>query len=404
MDIKKKSVCIVGGGTAALMLAAELDCNRYDIHIFEKTKSLGNKFLVAGKGGFNLTHSEKADLFVERYEPQEFVQPFFQYFNNLDLRDWLKQNGISTIIGSSGKIYPTKGIKPSTVLSVIKKKLENNNVDIHLGNILISLDKAGNPIFRTSNEKSELFKADIIVFALGGASWKITGSDGAWLNIFNEIEINTKSFEASNCAFKVEWIAEFLMKYEGKPLKNIATSSPEKYIKGELVITKFGLEGGAIYAQSSYLRNQLNESGKAILYIDLKPQLTIDEIEIKLKISRGKKSLSSHISEKLGLEKVKIALLKSIISKQEFADISILAKRIKELPIKILDIGNIDEAISTVGGISLDEIDKNLRLKKLPNHYAIGEMLDWDAPTGGYLLQASFSMAKYLADYLNELH
>lgn len=403
MGKNKKSISIIGGGTAALMLASELNSNIFEIHLYEKTKNIGNKFLVAGKGGFNLTHSENIKSFIEKYEPKEFISPFLTHFNNLDTRTWFENIGIETIIGSSGKIYPAAGINPNTVLKAIKNKLIEKNVEIHYQYKWIGLNEKYYPIFELKDKTNISIASDIVVFALGGASWKVTGSDGSWLNIFKNIGIKTNIFEASNCAFEVIWKSDFISKYEGKPLKNIATFCNNKTIKGELVITRFGIEGGAIYAQSSNLRRQLNQSKKAVIYLDLKPQLDIASIENKLNTPRGKKSISNHIMDQLKLDKTVLSLLKSLISKDDYTNISVLAEKIKNLPLEIVGIEEIDKAISTVGGIALEEVDENLKLNKLPSHYAIGEMLDWDVQTGGYLLQASFSMGNYLANHLNNL-
>ena len=395
----KTKIAIIGGGTAALMLAAELDNGLFDIHIYEKGGSLGKKFLVAGKGGFNLTHAESPATFIEKYDPSKFIKPFFNHFNNQDLRKWYKDIDIPTLIGSSNKIYPIKGITPNQVLKAIINKINNNRVNIHLKHEWIKFSKDFNPTFKIGNE-NETVKVDIVILALGGASWKVTGSDGKWLNILKENGVETKEFEASNCAFKVNWEKDFLNKNEGKPLKNIATKINDKYIKGELVITQFGLEGGAIYAQSGQIRKQLKQTETAKLLLDLKPEFTEKEILEKLNLSS--KSISKYLRDKIKIDNLKLALLKENTSKEEYLNLEKIVRKIKNLPISISGIAPINEAISTVGGISLNAIDQNLKINILPNHYAIGEMLDWDAPTGGYLLQASFSMGNYLAHHLNE--
>lgn len=398
--MKKKQIAIIGGGTGALMLAAELNHEFFDIHIFEKGKNLGDKFLVAGKGGLNLTHSESPDTFAEKYIPSKFIKPFFTHFNNLDTRKWFEDIGIQTMVGSSKKIYPIKGIKPIKVLKAILSKLEENKVNLHFGHEFIDLSSDFQPIFQFGN-KEKIIEADIFIFAMGGASWKVTGSDGKWSQVFKKHNIKTNKFEPSNCAFEIGWKEDFIKVYQGKPVKNILTYYKDKLVKGEFVLTKFGIEGGAIYAMSAEMRNQLNETGKAKLYVDLKPEFSERDILSKINSRQKSKSLTKILKENLNLSSIKLALLKYATNKEEFLNKNILAKKIKKIPLNIIGIATLDEAISTVGGVDLNEVDTNLKLKKLSNHYVIGEMLDWDAPTGGYLLQASLSMGNYLANHLN---
>ncbi len=397
----KNKIVIIGGGVAAMMLAAELDSDLFDINIYEKGIGLGRKFLVAGKGGFNLTHSEPKETFIGRYEPSSFLKPFIEQFNNNDLRKWLENAGIPTMIGSSKKIYPVKGIKPVEVLNAIKGKLRDNNVKLHYNHEFIDISSSGKPVFKHGDLRT-VITADIVVFALGGASWKVTGSDGKWIDILAKAGVETIGFEPSNCAFKVDWSESFLSKNEGKPLKNITTYKKGKTVKGELMITGFGLEGGAIYAMSGLLRKELNEKGKTDILIDLKPNLRSKEIENKFKILSGAKSITNILKQYIKLDKTKIDLIKNYTTKEEFKDIKKLSSVIKNLKVNISGIAEIDEAISTVGGISLNAVDQNMKIKSLPYHYAIGEMLNWDAPTGGYLLQASFSMGYSLASHLNQ--
>ncbi len=249
-------------------------------------------------------------------------------------------------------------------------------------------------------EGGPAIESDITIFALGGSSWKVTGSDGSWTKYFSEKEIEIIPFEASNCAYEIEWNKEFIASAEGKSLKNIAISCAGKSKKGELVITKFGLEGGAIYALSPKIRYELNENKKSVVYMDLKPHLTKEQIRDKLS-ARGNRSIKKLLIDRLSMDEVQIALLMGTLTKDEFTDPDLLTKKIKALPLTIVSSAPLDDAISTVGGIALNEIDENFQLKKLPLTYAIGEMLDWDAPTGGYLLQGCFSMGHYLAAHLN---
>lgn len=405
MNTTKKTVAIIGGGAAALMVAAQLDENKFDVTIYEKNAAVGRKLLVAGEGGFNLTHSEDIEQFISRYTPASFFKPVIAAFTNTDLRRWLQSIGIETYIGTSKRVFPVKGIKPIDVLNAILDVLRKKGVTIKTKYTWEGWDDNEQLIFANSfatgsSKQTYRVKADIVVFALGGASWKVTGSDGFWARYFVEKRINILTFQPSNCAFEIKWKNEFIEQAEGKSLKNVLLRCSDKEKKGELVITKFGLEGGAVYALSGAIRTQLNQIGYAELFLDIKPMFSLQEIEHKL-YNRGNKSLSKQLEDELNIKSVQLSLLKSVLNKEEFTNNKILAARIKKLPLIITATAPIDEAISTVGGISLEEIDSRLQLKKIPNHYVIGEMLDWDAPTGGYLLQGCFSMGYWVAKKIN---
>ncbi len=402
----KKTIAIIGGGASALALAAMLDESLFDITIYERHATLGRKFLVAGDGGFNLTHGEDLEAFLMRYtvpfsnnSNHQNIENSLRNFTNLDTRNWLKNIGIETFIGSSNRVFPTKGIKPIEVLYAILLVLKNKQIKLKTKCFWQGWN-AQNELIFLQNGIETAIKADIIVFSLGGASWRKTGSDGTWASFFEEKGISTMPFQASNCAYKIAWSDGFLLKSEGKSLKNIALKCGDKVKKGEVVVTKFGLEGGAIYALSAPIREQLNESQKATIYLDLKPVLSVADIINKL-TEKNIKPLTTLLKEQLHLPDVAVALLKNQLTKDEFIHIPTLATLIKNIPLSITAAAPIDEAISTVGGVPFDEVDEHFQLKKMPNHYAIGEMLDWDAPTGGYLLQECFSMGAYVAKWLN---
>ncbi|MDP1743947.1 MAG: NAD(P)-dependent oxidoreductase [Bacteroidota bacterium] len=396
----KRAIAIIGGGPAAMMLAATLNEQKFDVTIYEKNSALGRKFLVAGDGGFNLTHSENTEQFISRYTPASFFSSIITSFTNTDLRNWLTNIGIETFVGSSKRVFPLKGIKPIDVLNAILAVLKKKNVSIKTRHTWKGWNN-NELIFETANQPINV-KVDIAIFALGGGSWQVTGSDGSWTNYFSEKEIDIIPFQASNCAYEIKWGNEFIKIAEGASLKNISLKCGDKEKKGELVITRFGLEGGSIYALSAEIRKQLNSNNTAKIFLDLKPSLTV--VEIKNKISnKGNKSLSKHLENELNLNPVQLALLKTVLSKTDFTNIETLSEKIKNLELIITSAAPVDEAISTVGGISLNEIDNNFQLKKLPGQYVIGEMLDWDAPTGGYLLQGCFSMGYFLAKRLNEI-
>ncbi len=394
----KKSVAIIGGGPSAFLLAAFLDASKFDVTIYEKNKTTGRKFLVAGKGGFNLTHSEPIEQLIKRYTPSEFSEEALLNFTNTDFRDWLEQIDIPTYIGSSKRVYPKEGIKPIEVLSAILNHLKEKGVEIKYEQTFTNWDTNNNPII---NNKT--IKADYTVFALGGGSWKITGSDGSWLETFSKKGINTKPFQASNCGYEIDWKSNFIQKNEGTPLKNIAISCGDYTQKGEAVITKFGLEGNAIYALSPQIREQLDTNATASIFIDFKPSLPLENVLSKIK-SSNQKNTTATLKKELKLSSAQIDILKTYLSKETYLNTETLANNIKKFPFEIINTATIDEAISTVGGIDLDVLSKNFELKNSPNQYCIGEMIDWDAPTGGYLLQACASIGVSLAKHLNKIN
>jgi uncharacterized flavoprotein (TIGR03862 family) len=394
----KKSVSIIGGGPAAFLLAAFLDPQKFNVSIYEKNKTLGRKFLVAGKGGFNLTHSEPIAQLIERYTPSHFIQEALLDFDNHDFQKWIDLMGVPTYIGSSKRVYPESGIKPIAVLNAILDVLNKRGVAIHYQYNWTGWDAKHDIVFNADS----VVKSDYTIFAIGGGSWKVTGSDGTWLGLFKKQGVDVVSFKASNCAYRVNWELDFIDKHEGNPLKNIAISCGGKTQKGELVITRFGLEGNAIYAISPQIREELEKNQTATVFLDLKPTLSYADLLEKIKKSNLKKT-SEKLQKELKLNPAQIGLLKTYLSKEIYLNTEVLAQNIKKLPIEITGSALLDEAISTTGGIKLSSLDENFQLKIMNNHYCIGEMLDLDAPTGGYLLQSCFSMGVYLARHLNSL-
>lgn len=397
MQLKKK-VTIIGGGPSALLMAAFLDTKKFDVTIYEKNKTVGRKFLVAGKGGFNITHSESTEQLINRYSPSDFLEEALQNFTNTDFRYWLKKIGIPTYIGSSKRIYPEEGIKPIKVLNAILDYLKEKGITTIYNHTFSDWDADDNPII---NEKT--IKTDYTVFSLGGASWEVTGSDGNWLQTFSENGVQTSPFEASNCAYEVNWNSDFMKKNEGIPLKNIAISCGNATQKGEVVITLFGLEGNAIYGLSPQIREELNKNSKATIFIDFKPTLSIKNVLSKLKPST-QKNRTAALKKDLKLSAAQIDILKTVLSKESYLNPEVLATAIKNVPLEITAISAIDEAISTVGGIDLEAVSENFELQKMPTQFCIGEMMNWDAPTGGYLLQACASMGVFVAEHLNKIH
>lgn len=391
----KTSIAIIGGGPAGLAFSSFINTSKFDVTIYEKNKAVGRKFLVAGDGGFNLTHSEELTQFISRYTPSYFLKDALSEFTNNDTRAWLKNLGIDTFIGSSKRVYPVEGIKPIQVINAIVDDIKAKGVNIVLKKAWTGWKNDG-----LTFESGEVIKADIVIFALGGGSWKVTGSDGAWLHNFNKKGITTTPFSPANCAYQIQWSKEFKEKFAGEPLKNIAASFGKKTQKGEVVITDFGIEGNAIYALSSEIQPVLDQGNKPKIALDFKPVFSENEIAMKIEESPFRNRTET-LKKGLKLSKVQIELLKSNLTKEQYMSNKQLAHFIKQFPLEITSAASLDEAISTTGGIPLGMVNANFELTSKKSSYCIGEMLDWNAPTGGYLLQACFSMGANLAARLN---
>ncbi|MCF6270951.1 MAG: NAD(P)/FAD-dependent oxidoreductase [Melioribacteraceae bacterium] len=388
----KKNIAIIGGGPSAL-IAADILSKQNSVTIYEKNKAVGSKFLIAGKGGFNLTNSLAGIELANKYTPKEFMKDAILAFDSKALREWFSEIGIETFVGTSGRVFPKKGIKPAEVLNAIKNKLNSQNVKFEYESEFVGFDE-NQCIKMNFNGKLKTLLADNYIFALGGASWSITGSDGKWKKYFEEIGVNTIPFESSNCGVNINWESHIIKNHSGKPLKNISVSVGGTVNKGEAVITEYGLEGNVIYPLIPEVRKLLKNCGKANIIIDFKPENTIADLLKKV----GSKSVSSKDYGKIfNLKREQLALIKSYSTKEEYLSSHSFIKKIKGLEIKVESLRDIEESISTIGGIDVEELNQNFSLKKYPKIYCIGEMINWDAPTGGFLLQGAFSMGYYSA-------
>lgn len=397
----KPKIVIIGGGTSALLLACELNSQIFDVHIYDSNAALGRKFLVAGDGGLNLTHAEDPFEFIKKYSPSSFIQKAFNDFNNNDLRLWLKEKlDIDTYVGSSGKIFPIKGIKPIQVLNQFLNFIKSNAVKVHHKHTLKSIN-GSSMVFETPKGDINV-NGEIVVFCLGGASWPVTGSNGLWVKLFKQKNIQLNQFEPSNCKFKIEWSNALKKNLIGQALKNCEYKVNDKTSLGETVITEFGIEGNGVYPLSEEIRRSIRLHQKALLSIDFKPQMSVAQIKSKLESSK-ETNRGQTLKVDLKLNPLQIELIKLQCNKTEYLNNDFLANKLKNLNVIITECGEIEDAISSVGGIALSEITENFELKKWPKHFAIGEMLDYDAPTGGYLLQSCFSMAHHLAKHLNTI-
>lgn len=372
-----KRVIIIGGGPAGLMTATQLLKSDCEILLLDQKASVGRKFLVAGDGGFNLTHSETQSEFREKYD-SDWIKQAVRQFSNKDWIKFLKQIGIETKVGSSGKIFPEDAIKPIQVLNAWKQLLEPR-VQFMLNTRFVDFDEKQVEVERDG--KLEKIDFDYLVLALGGKSWPVTGSDGLWTSVFEQKGIALNPFQASNSGLVLyeNWLGDL----EGKILKNIRVSAGNQSCSGDLVCTSYGLEGKPAYAINGALRKM----EKPVFNVDLKPQMTLQKV---FEVLKKAKNPSQGLKE-LKLGEVAIFWIRNFVSKQRFLDPKELAKAIKEFSIGIKGFRPIEEVISCAGGVSDAEISESGELNKFPNVFVAGEMVDWDAPTGGYLIQGCVS-------------
>ncbi len=390
---------IIGGGPAGLMAAEVLSQAGVRVDLYDAMPSVGRKFLLAGRGGLNLTHSEDFKTFLTRYgdrRPQ--LEPLLTAFGPDDLRAWANRLGIETFVGSSGRIFPTQ-MKASPLLRTWLARLQAAGVTFHLRHRWQGWHEDGSWHF--THPDSELsVSAEAVVLALGGGSWAKLGSDGAWVPYLAARSVEIAPFKPANCGFDVAWSDHFRTRFAGEPVKTAVlsfTDSQGRAFKrqGEFVITETGVEGSLIYAVSALVRDELSSycdtSAAAIFYLDLTPNRTDAWLRDRLAVPRGSRSLSSHIQSQTGLKGVKTGLLREFVAKEAFSNPEKLAAAIKALPIPVLAPRPLDEAISSAGGVTFASLDGNLMLQALPGVFCAGEMLDWEAPTGGYLLTACFA-------------
>lgn len=372
-----KRVIIIGGGPAGLMAATQLLKSNCEILLLDQKASVGRKFLVAGDGGFNLTHSETQSEFREKYD-SDWIKQAVRQFSNKDWIKFLKQIGIETKVGSSGKIFPEDAIKPIQVLNAWKQLLEPR-VQFMLNTRFVDFDEKQVEVERDG--KLEKIDFDYLVLALGGKSWPVTGSDGFWTSVFEQKGIALNPFQASNSGLVLyeNWLGDL----EGKILKNIRVSAGNQSCSGDLVCTSYGLEGKPAYA----INGSLRKMEKPVFNVDLKPQMTLQKV---FEVLKKAKNPSQGLKE-LKLGEVAIFWIRNFVSKQRFLDPKELAKAIKEFSIGIKGFRPIEEVISCAGGVSDAEISESGELNKFPNVFVAGEMIDWDAPTGGYLIQGCVS-------------
>ena len=396
-------VAIVGGGPAGLMAAEQLAATTettagpgvdgLKVAIFDAMPSFGRKFLMAGKGGMNITHAELMPVFIGRYGTrQEVIAPLLETFGPQQLRDWIGGLGIATFVGSSGRVFPTE-MKAAPLLRAWLHRLRGAGVRFHVRHRWLGWAADGALRFATpEGEKTLAF--DAVILALGGGSWARLGSDGAWVPLLAARGIPLAPLQPANCGFDVAWSPYFSERFAGQPVKPVIASVAGRRQQGEFNITAGGIEGGLVYALAAPLRDALATEGGAVLHLDLAPGRTLARLTADLSRPRGHDSLANHLRRRAGIEGVKAGLLRELLPAETLTAAAQLAVAIKHLPLPVTATRPIDEAISTAGGVTFEALDANLMLRDLPGVFCAGEMLDWEAPTGGYLLTACFATGR----------
>ena len=388
-------VAIIGGGPVGLMAAEVLANAGVRVELFDAMPSVGRKFLLAGVGGMNITHSEAKAPFIARYREREGeIAALLADFDAEALRAWIHDLGIDTFVGTSGRVFPAD-MKAAPLLRAWLKRLRESGVAIHTRSRWLGWDESGALRIATP-EGERLVAADACVLALGGGSWARLGSDGAWVPLLEQRGVEVSPLRPANRGFEVAGWSEHLRgKFAGAPLKNVTLGlDGEAPRRGEFVLTEHGIEGSLVYALSAAIRQRLEQHGSAQVYLDLQPERSQEKVTAQLSKPRGSASMAKHLHRQLGLDGAKAALLRELTTPADFADMSRLARAIKALPIELLRTRPLDEAISSAGGVTFEALEQNLMLRALPGTFCAGEMLDWEAPTGGYLLTACFASGR----------
>ena len=406
-------VAVIGGGPAGLMAAEALASGGVQIDVYDAMPSVGRKFLMAGKGGMNITHSEPLEAFLGRYGARrEQIAALLDMFGPDALRAWLHKLGVETFVGSSGRVFPTD-MKAAPMLRAWLHRLRESGVRFHMRHKWVGWDAsdgAGDESTRNtergnSPQQALLFmtptgeqqvRADAVIFALGGGSWPRLGSDAAWVPLMTARDVPVAPLLPANCGFDANWSDYFRERFAGQPVKPVSitlidTDGNAQHRQGEFVVTETGIEGSLVYALSAAIRERILRDGEVTIMLDLAPALTAQRVLDEVTRPRGSRSMSTHLQSRIGLGGVKLGLLHEALSKEAFADTALLAQTIKALPLKLIRPRPIEEAISSAGGVPFEALDARLMIGHVPGAFCAGEMLDWEAPTGGYLLTACFA-------------
>jgi hypothetical protein len=395
---KHFSVAVIGGGPAGLMAAEVLCQGGIKVDLFEAMPSVGRKFLMAGKGGMNITHSEPLPAFAGRYTSRERnIAPLLESFNPEALREWIHTLGIDTFVGSSGRVFPRE-MKAAPLLRAWLHRLREAGVSFHMRHRWLGWDEH-NALRFTTPDAEKSVQADAVILALGGGSWAHLGSDGLWIPLLEQRGVAVTPLQPANCGFNTNWSEHFSTRFAGEPIKTVALSYTdiagiEHRKQGEIMITASGIEGGLIYALSAALRDTIAKNGNVQIYLDLLPDKEKQQVVNEISRPRGSRSMSSHLQSRLGIKGVKAGLLRELAGAEVYADPKQLGAAVKRLPLTLVAPRPLNEAISSAGGITFEALDEQLMIRNLPGVFCAGEMLDWEAPTGGYLLTACFASGK----------
>jgi uncharacterized flavoprotein (TIGR03862 family) len=386
----KRRVAVIGAGPAGLMAAETLAAAGVAVDVFDRMPSVARKFLMAGRGGLNLTHSEPLDVFLTRYgEAASRLKPLIAAFPPEALTAWAAGLGQAMFVGSSGRVFP-RAMKASPLLRAWLRRLESMGVVFHMGRNWLGWTDDG----ALSFSDGEAVCADATVLALGGASWPRLGADGAWAGLLMARGVPVTPFRPANAGFDVAWSA-VMQRFAGAPLNGIAIRMDSVTQRGEAMVTRYGLEGGAIYAMSAALREAIAPGGRARIEIDLRPEMSAEAIARKLERPAAGQSQSNHLRRALGLAPVAVNMMREAGPLPR--DAGALARLVKAVPVTLTGMQGLARAISSAGGVSFDAVDEGLQVAAMPGLFVAGEMLDWEAPTGGYLLQACFATGRAAA-------
>lgn len=394
--MSKKEIAIIGGGPAGLMAAETLSALGSSVTVYEAMPTVGRKFLLAGKSGLNITHSEDQARFLTRFgDASGRLKASLDSFTPDDIQAWAAGLGVETFVGSSGRVFPRR-MKASPLLRAWLKRLEGQGARVLTRHRWEGFAADGGLVFQTP-DGMKIIRSDAALLALGGASWPKLGSDGAWTSWLKDRGVEVNALRPANCGFDIDWSESFKERFAGVPVKSVTAISKAGAFQGEFVITRNGIEGGLVYMHAAALRDQLEKDGTAVLELDLAPGRTVERLARDLVRQDAKASFSSRLRKGAGFEGVKAALVREIAPDAGGSDPEQLARLIKAMALPIFAPRPIAEAISSAGGITWDSIDDNYMLNTLPGVFAAGEMLDWEAPTGGYLLSACLATGRTAA-------
>ncbi|MEQ1835670.1 MAG: TIGR03862 family flavoprotein [Candidatus Nitrotoga sp.] len=396
--LNAKSVAVIGGGPAGLMATEVLVQGSVRVNLYDAMPSVGRKFLMAGKGGMNITHSETMELFLSRYGARRAqIKPLLDTFGPEALQEWVHNLGIETFIGTSGRVFPTD-MKAAPLLRAWLHHLRETGVHFHMRHRWCGWNENGALRFATPQGEHTVH-ADAVVLALGGGSWARLGSDGAWVPLLAQRGIPVMPLQPANCGFDVGWSEHFSSRFAGHPVKAVAVTFIDvaggiHRQQGDLMVTTTGIEGGLIYALSARLRDEIATTGAAIIYLDLTPGKDLPRVIAEIAHPRGSRSMASHLQSRANIKGVKTGLLRERVLPSDFTSPERLAASIKSLPLQLIAPRPLDEAISSAGGVAFEALDGCLMVRAMPGIFCAGEMLDWEAPTGGYLLTACFASGR----------